>query len=63
MFDLSNLLQTIMAYNARYMPDLNTELDIGTRTEFYQVLREWSRDLPTVLRSEVNLTPSTSFSR
>jgi hypothetical protein len=44
MCDLSNLLQRIVAYSARCMADLNTELGIGTRTEFYQALREWSRN-------------------
>jgi hypothetical protein len=63
MCDLSDLLQTIMAFNARCVVERNAELNLNARTKFYQELLEWSRDLPTILRSDVNFTPGTSFLR
>lgn len=61
--DLSDLLHRIMIHNGQNKAVLNTDFDVDHRMAFYQELYEWSSNLSTVLRADVNFTPETCFLR
>jgi hypothetical protein len=61
--DLSDLLYRIMTHNGQNKAVLNTNFDVDLRMAFYQELYEWSNDISTILRTDVNFTPETCFLR
>jgi hypothetical protein len=61
--DLSDLLYRIMIHNGQSKAVLNTDFDVDLRMAFYQELYEWSNDISTILRADVNFTPETCFLR
>jgi hypothetical protein len=52
-----------MIHNGQNKAVLNTDFDVDLRMAFYQELYEWSNDIPTILRADVNFTPETCFLR